>query len=111
MHPLRQVGRWSLTLLAVLLALAAVLLVALRLALTQVDQLAPRVERLLEARTGAAVELREFDAGLARLDPVMTGGGLTMSTLPGEAGLPLLEVEHAQLRLDTAASLRTGVPV
>lgn len=111
MHPLRQVGRWSLTLLAVLLALVAVLLVALRLALTQVDQLAPRVERLLEARTGATVELREFDAGLARLDPVMTGGGLTMSTLPGEAGLPLLEVEHAQLRLDTAASLRTGVPV
>ena len=43
MHPLRQVGRWSLTLLAVLLALVAVLLVALRLALTQVDQLAPRV--------------------------------------------------------------------
>ncbi|MCE8037159.1 AsmA-like C-terminal region-containing protein [Halomonas sp. MCCC 1A11062] len=111
MHPLRQVARWSLTLLAVLLALVAVLLVALRLALSQVDQLAPRVERLLEARTGATVQLREFDAALARLDPMVTGGGLTMSTQPGEAGLPLLEVDQAQLRLNTAASLRTGVPV
>ncbi|MFQ3788316.1 YhdP family protein [Halomonas sp. A29] len=111
MHPLRQVGRWTLTLLAVLLTLVAVLLLALRLALSQVDQLAPRVERLLEARTGAAVQLREFDARLARLDPVVEGGGLTLSTHEGEGGLPLLEVGHARLRLDTAASLRTGVPV
>ncbi|QOR39414.1 DUF3971 domain-containing protein [Billgrantia diversa] len=111
MHPFRQVGRWVLTLLAVTLALVAVLLLALRLALTQVDQLAPRVERLLEARSGAAVRLDEFDARLARLDPIVEGGGLTITTREGDAGLPLLEVEHARLRLDSAASLLSGVPV
>ncbi|MCC5883531.1 MAG: DUF3971 domain-containing protein [Halomonas sp.] len=111
MHPLSRIARWTLTLLAVLLALIAVLLVTLRLALTQADQLAPRVERLLEARSGAAVQLQELNASLARLDPVMEGAGLSLSTLPGEAGLPLLEVEHARLRLDTAASLRAGIPV
>ncbi|NIC04532.1 YhdP family protein [Billgrantia bachuensis] len=111
MHPFRQIGRWALTILAVLLALVAVLLLALRLALTQVDQLAPRVERLLEARSGAAVRLDEFDARLARLDPIVEGGGLIVTTREGDSGLPLLEVEHARLRLDSAASLRTGVPV
>ncbi|UYG02300.1 DUF3971 domain-containing protein [Halomonas sp. LR3S48] len=111
MHPLRQVGRWTLTLLAVLLALVAILLLALRLALSQVDQLAPRVENLLEARSGAAVRLREFEASLESFDPVMEGGGLTIATREGDAGLPLLEVEHARLQLDTAASLRNGVPV
>lgn len=111
MHPSRQAGRWILTLIAVLLASVAVLLLALRLAMSQADQLAPRVERLLEARTGAAVQLQELTARLARLDPIVEGGGLTVSTREGEAGLPLLEVEHARLRLDTAASLRAGVPV
>ncbi|MBA2778810.1 YhdP family protein [Billgrantia kenyensis] len=111
MHPFRQVARWTLTLLAVLLALVAVLLLTLRVALSQVDQLAPRVERLLEARSGAAVELQALGARLARLDPVMEGGGLSVTTHPGETGLPLLEVEHARLRLDTAASLRAGLPV
>lgn len=107
----RQIGRWALTLLATLLALAAVVLLALRVALSQVDQMAPRVERLLEARTGAAVQLHEFNARLARLDPVIEGGGLSLNTQEGDAGLPLLEVEYARLWLDTSASLRTGVPV
>ncbi|MGQ4880361.1 YhdP family protein [Billgrantia sp. LNSP4103-1] len=111
MHPSRQVGRWILTLVAVLLALVALLLLALRLALSQADHLAPRLERLLEARTGAAVELRELEARFARLDPLVEAGGLTLSTHEGEAGLPLLEVEHVRLRLGTVASLRTGVPL
>ncbi|QTP55583.1 DUF3971 domain-containing protein [Billgrantia sulfidoxydans] len=111
MPPSRRIGRWALTLLAVVLTLVAVLVVALRLVLSQADQVAPRVERLLAARTGAAVQLREFDARLARLDPVIEGRGLSLSTRAGSAGLPLLEVEHARLRLDTSASLRNGVPV
>ncbi|MFW3614283.1 YhdP family phospholipid transporter [Billgrantia antri] len=111
MPPSRRIGRWTLTLLAVLLSLVALLLLVLRLALSQVDQMAPRVERLLEARTGAAVQLRDFNARLTRLDPVVEGGGLSLSTQEGGAGLPLLEVEYARMWLDSSASLRTGVPV
>ncbi|WP_111414292.1 YhdP family protein [Billgrantia lactosivorans] len=111
MSSIRRIGRWTLTLLAVLLALVALALTTLRVTLSQVDQLTPRAERLLEARTGAAVDLNEFRARLARLDPVIEGSGLTLTSQEGEAGLPLLEVEHARLRLDTPASLRNGVPV
>lgn len=111
MHPSRQIGRWILTLLAVLLALVAVLLLVLRLALSQTDQLAPRVERLIEARSGAVVQLQELTARLARFDPLVEGRGLTIRTTEGEAGLPLLEVERARLRLDTSASLQAGAPV
>ncbi|WP_104201762.1 YhdP family protein [Billgrantia saliphila] len=111
MHPLRLVARWSLTLLAVALALVAVLTLVLRLALTQTDELAPRVERLLEARSGAAVGLARLEARMVGLDPVLEGGGLTVTTHEGDSGLPLLEVEHARMRLDSAASLRAGMPV
>ncbi len=111
MYPLRLVARWTLTLLAVVLALVAVLTLLLRFALTQIDELAPRVERLLEARSGASVRLAQLEARMVGLDPTLESGGLTVTTREDDTGLPLLEVGHARMRLDTAASLRAGMPV
>lgn len=111
MHPYRQMARWTLTLLALLLAMLALLLLLLRLLLHQIDLLGPQVEYLLEARTGAAVELGALSGGLSRFDPSLEGHRLSVTTQRGEAGLPLLDVEHLRLRLDAAASLRAGVPV
>lgn len=111
MHPIRWLSRWGLTLVAVVLGALAVLLLLLRLALTQVDDLAPRLERLIEARFGAWAELERLDARLAGLDPRVEAGGLVLRTRQGDEGQPLLEVEGARLRLDTLSSLRDGVPV
>lgn len=107
----RWIVRWLLTLIAVLLALVALLLLTVRVALTQVDALEPRVEALLEARSGAHAELQRLSARLAGLDPLVEGGGLMVRTHAGPDALPLLEVEHARLRLATMASLRHGMPV
>ncbi len=107
----RWIVRWLLTLIAVLLALVALLLLTVRVALTQVDALEPRVEALLEARSGAHAELQRLSVRLAGLDPLVEGGGLMVRTHAGPDALPLLEVEHARLRLATMASLRHGMPV
>ncbi|PMR76855.1 YhdP family protein [Billgrantia endophytica] len=108
MHPIRLVSRWVLTLAAIFLASVALLVLTLRLALTQVDQLVPRAERLLEARSGASVTLEYMQARLAGLDPVLESGGLTIHAHEGDGALPLLEIERARLRLATAASFRDG---
>ncbi|RDB44503.1 DUF3971 domain-containing protein [Halomonas sp. DQ26W] len=111
MHPIRLVGRWALTLMAIVLGLLALVVLVLRLALTQVDELAPRVERLLEARSGAVVELARMESRLAGLDLLLEGSGLSARSQRGADGLPLLEVEHASLRLNTSATLSNGFPV
>ncbi|SDJ91809.1 YhdP family protein [Billgrantia gudaonensis] len=111
MHPIRWLSRWVLTLVAAVLGTLAVLLLLLRLALTQVDDLAPRVERLIEASFGAWAELEHLDAQLVGLDPRVEAGGLVIRSRQGGEGLALLEVEGARLRLDTPSSLRDGVPV
>ncbi|TFH88047.1 TIGR02099 family protein [Billgrantia azerbaijanica] len=111
MHPIRLLSRWGLTLAAVVLGLVALLLLLLRLVLAQVDDLAPRLEQLIEARFAAWSELGHLEARLAGLDPLIEAGGLTIRTQQGAQGVPLLEVEGARLRLDTLASLRDGMPV
>ncbi|RCV91132.1 YhdP family protein [Billgrantia montanilacus] len=108
MHPIRLLGRWVLTLAAIVLGLLALAVLVLRLALTQVDELAPRVERLLEARSGAVVELARMKSRLAGLDLLLEGGGLTARSQRGPDGVPLLEVEHASLRLNTSDTLMNG---
>ncbi len=107
----RLVIRWSLTLVALLLACLAMLLLALRLALMLADGLSSRVETLLSLRFGAEVEIRELDTRLVRLDPQVSLDGLTIHARPEGPALPLLEVASGQLRLDTLASLRAGLPV
>ncbi len=109
MSPIRLVIRWSLTLTALVLASLALLLLALRLALGLADELTPRLEALLTARFGAEVRIAELNTRLAGLDPSLSLGSLTVDSR--DRRLPLLEVEGGQLRLDTLASLRAGVPV
>ncbi|MBE0489563.1 MAG: DUF3971 domain-containing protein [Halomonas sp.] len=109
MSPIRVVTRWSLTLVALLLASLALLLLALRLALALADGLTPNLEALLSARFGAEVRVAELDTRLAGLDPMLSLDGLTIRT--HERGVPLLEVEGGYLRLDTLASFTAGVPV
>ncbi|MCG6656475.1 DUF3971 domain-containing protein [Halomonas campisalis] len=111
MHPIRLLSRWTLTLAAIVLTLLALALLVLRLALMQVDSQAPRLESLLAARFNAQVELGHLQAGLYGLDPQLEAGELTIRTAESRGSLPLLEAEHARLRLDTGASLREGIPV
>lgn len=109
MSPIRLVTRWSLTLVALLLASLALLLLALRLALALADGLTPNLEALLSARFGAEVRIAELDTRLAGLDPALSLDALSIRT--HERAVPLLEVESGRLRLDSLASLRAGVPV
>lgn len=103
--------RWSLTLLALALTLVAVLLIALRLLLGQVDRLSPQLESLLASRFSAEVSLNEARGGVDGLDPWFEIADLDFHSRKGLGNVPLLEVEQAKLRLDTAASLRRGMPV
>lgn len=109
MSPIRVVTRWSLTLVALLLASLALLLLALRLALALADGFTPNLESLLSARFGAEVRIAELDTRLAGLDPMLSLDALNIRT--HEQGVSLLEVDGGYLRLDTLASLRAGVPV
>ncbi|CAM3554515.1 YhdP family protein [Halomonas lysinitropha] len=111
MSLIRLVSRWLLTLVALLLALLAVLTLVLRLLPLLLEEQAPRLERLLSARFNAVVELDEITAGLQRLDPHLAIDGLLIRSREGLGHFPLLEVEQAQLRLDSLASLAAGVPL
>ncbi|SHK99928.1 YhdP family phospholipid transporter [Halomonas caseinilytica] len=111
MSPSRLVIRWSLTLLALALTLAAILLIVLRLLLGQVDRLAPHLESMLASRFSAEVSLNEARGGVDGLDPWFEIADLDFRSRKGLGDVPLLEIEQATLRLDTAASLRRGMPV
>lgn len=110
MSAARLTLRWLLTLVAVPLALLAVLVVALRGLPLLLDDQAGALERLLSTRFNAEVALDDVSAGLARLDPHLEVEGLYIRSREGLGDVPLLEVERAQLRLDSLASLATGMP-
>ncbi|MDI5889739.1 YhdP family protein [Halomonas rhizosphaerae] len=107
----RLVARWLLTLVALLLALLAVLVLVLRLLPVLLETQAPRLERMLSARFNAVVELDELTAGLQRYDPHLAIDGLQIRSREGLGHVPLLEVEQAQLHLDSLGSLAAGVPL
>ncbi|MFO8045164.1 MAG: YhdP family protein [Halomonas sp.] len=109
MSPIRVVTRWSLSLVALLLASLALLLLALRLALALADGFTPNLEALLSARFGADVRIAKLDTRLAGLDPMLSLDALTIDA--HDQGVSLLEVDGGYLRLDALASLRAGVPV
>ncbi|MWJ26865.1 DUF3971 domain-containing protein [Halomonas sp. ZH2S] len=104
----RSLVRWGLALLAVVLGGLAVLLVVLRLLMSQADALIPHIETLLEARIGASVKIDHLSLQLARNDPLMRLSGVHVTTAEGET---LLALEQAKLRLDTFATLGTMAPV
>lgn len=105
----RPVIRWTLTLVALLLAGVALLVLLARLALGLADGLVPRLEALLSARFAAEVRIASLEGGLAYLDPHLSLDDLSLSTREGDR--PLLEVRSGHLRLDSWQSLREGLPV
>ncbi len=105
----RPVIRWTLTLLALVLAAVALLVLMARLALGLADGLVPRLEALLSARFAAEVRISSLEGGLAYLDPHLSLDGLSLRTREGDR--PLLEVQSGHLRLDSWQSLREGLPV
>ncbi|MEQ6887559.1 AsmA-like C-terminal region-containing protein [Halomonas sp. CS7] len=110
MSATRLVIRWLLTLVAVPLALLAVLVVVLRLLPLLLDEQTVTLERLLSTCFNAVVALDDVTAGLARLDPFLEVEGLTIRSREGLGHVPLLQVERAKLRLDSGASLASGMP-
>ncbi|MEL7894332.1 YhdP family protein [Vreelandella neptunia] len=106
--PTRSLVRWSLLIAAWLLGCVAVLLLLLRLAISQSDALTPRIEALIEARIGVPVTIERLSLSLARNDLLLRLDGVNAETPDGQA---LFSLEHAGLRLDTWASLINRSPV
>ncbi|MEL7967459.1 AsmA-like C-terminal region-containing protein [Vreelandella neptunia] len=106
--PTRSLVRWSLLIAAWLLGCVAVLLLLLRLAISQSDALTPRIEALIEARIGVPVTIERLSLSLARNDLLLRLDGVNAETPDGQA---LFSLEHAGLRLDTWASLINRAPV
>lgn len=104
----RSLTRWSLLLLAWLLGIIAVMLLLFRLAASQVDELTPRIETFLEARTGASVHIESLSLGVARNDIILRVKGVEAKTPRGQA---LFSLGRAELRLNGWASLRHLLPV
>ncbi len=99
------------TLLAIGLTGVAVLLLALRLVASQVDEVRPRLEALLSSRFNANVSMVELGASWHGLDPAVAVNELTVVSRAKGRPLPLLEVAGARMRLDSSGSLRNGLPV
>ena len=106
--PTRSLVRWSLLIVAWLLGSAAVLLLLLRLTISQSDALTPRIEALLEARIGVPVTIEHLSLSLARNDLLLRLDGVSAETPEGQT---LFSLEHAGLRLDTWASLVHMAPI
>ncbi|MCD1585370.1 DUF3971 domain-containing protein [Halomonas sp. IOP_14] len=104
----RSLVRWSLLIAAWLLGSAAVLLLLLRLAISQSDALTPHIEALLEARIGVPVTIERLSLSLARSDLLLRLDGVNAETPDGQA---LFSLEHAGLRLDTWASFANLAPI
>lgn len=111
MNPIRVTLRWVLTLLAVLLVIAALGMTGMRLAMTQLDAVRDRVETALARQFSANLDLHRFTGAMQRLDPRLSLDDLHVTVPSGKSTLPLLTVGHADLRLDTLASLRARQPV
>ncbi|QJQ96448.1 MULTISPECIES: YhdP family protein [Halomonadaceae] len=107
MTPTRLVLRWTLTIVAIALLLLALLLLGVRLAASQIDGWRTQAESLLSARFNAEVTIGQLEAGVSGLDPSASLQGLRIVS----GSRPLLEVERAQLRLNSLASLRDGFAV
>lgn len=104
----RSLVRWSMLIAAWLLGSAAILLLLLRLAISQSDALTPRIEALLEAHIGVPVTIERLSLSLARSDLLLRLDGVNAETPNGQA---LFSLEHAGLRLDTWASLTNMAPI
>lgn len=100
--------RGLLLVLACSLGTLAVIVLLVRLLISQAEHLTPQVEALLEARIGAPVTIEGMSLSLARSDPQLSLTGVSATTAEGER---LFSLERLHLGLDSGASLSTRVPV
>ncbi len=111
MTPTRLTLRWALTLVALVLVLLALLLGGLRLAIGQLDSVRARIGAELSSQFNATLAMDVFEGRLHWLDPALRIDDLQLMSQADGDPFPLLEIEHANLRLDTSASLRVWQPV
>ncbi|MEA2118327.1 YhdP family protein [Halovibrio sp. HP20-50] len=105
---IRSLVRWCWLITAWLLGSVAVVLLLLRLLMSQADVLTPHIEALLEARIGAPVTIEHLSLSLARNDLLLRLDGLSAETADGQA---LFALESLALRLDTWGSLVNRAPI
>lgn len=108
MIALRSWVRWLLIVFAWLLGMLAILLLVVRLLISQVGALTPNIEALLEARIGVPVTIDHLSLSLERNDLFLRLEGLQAATPQGQR---LLSLEQAHLRLDSWASLLSVAPI
>ncbi|NDL69593.1 DUF3971 domain-containing protein [Halomonas alkaliphila] len=104
----RMFLRWCLVACASLLASLAVLLLLVRLLISQSSLLTPKIEALLEARVGVPVSIEHLSLSLARSDIILRLEGVHTATPDGQ---PLASLENALLRLDGWATLTNVAPI
>lgn len=108
MRALRLPMKWPLRVLAWLLGTLAVLLLVLRLLLSQVGGLTPTLEALLASRIGADVTIEHLSVTLERNDLFLRVEGVHATTFQGDK---LISLKQAHLRLDSWASLFNAAPI
>ncbi|ALM52937.1 YhdP family protein [Halomonas huangheensis] len=111
MAPFRLLSRWLLTLVAVVLALVALLLLVLRLSFSQIDLLETALVDMLESRFDAGASLTHIDGAMVGVDPRASIQGLALDSRSSLGDYPLLQIEHGDVRLDTIESIRNAIPV
>lgn len=104
----RPVVRTALRLAAWWLGALAIVLLLMRLAMSQADALTPRIEAWLEARVGVPVNIQRLTLAFERNDIELMVGDVSAQT---PNGYPLFKLDHAKLRLDVWASLIARAPI
>ncbi len=108
MSPLRITLRWLLTLVAVLALMLALVVSGVRLLAWQSERLAPPLMNWLDSSLETQGSLGGLSLSLARFDPSLSLDDLDLKS---QGGQPLLQVAHAQARLDSVASWHRRAPV
>ncbi|MEC4766976.1 AsmA-like C-terminal region-containing protein [Halomonas sp. CUBES01] len=104
----RSVVRTALRLAAWWLGALAIVLLLLRLAMSQADALTPRIEAWLETQVGVPVTIQRLTLAFERNDIQLMVGEVSAQT---PDGYPLFKLDHAKLRLDVWASLIARAPI
>ncbi|QNI02615.1 DUF3971 domain-containing protein [Halomonas sp. SH5A2] len=105
---IRPVVRIALRIAAWWLGALAIILLLVRLAMSQADALTPRVEAFLESQVGVPVHIERLTLALQRNDIELMVGDVSAQT---PNGYPLFKLTHATLRLDVWASLKARAPI
>ncbi|MFD2436893.1 YhdP family protein [Modicisalibacter luteus] len=107
----RIVLRWVLTLLAIVLAVAAMLIGGVRVAMHQSDTLREELGAWLTGQFSASMQLGQLNTSMHGLDPSVSIDDLQLISHASVDPYSLLDIKQLSLRLDILSSLRAGYPV